>query len=84
MNTLFLKNEYEDGIVFFKIDRIQNPEDEYIYDGIEIMIEDDLITKDEYELTEEDLQEMYDDGFEVIPQAEFEGAEQQYQSLDLE
>jgi hypothetical protein len=84
MNTLFLKNEYEDGIVYFKIDRIQNPEDEYIYDGIEIMIEDDLITKDEYELTEEDLQEMYDDGFEVIPQAEFEGAEHQYQSLDLE
>lgn len=84
MNTLFLKNEYEDGTVYFKIEKIASPEDEYIYDGMEIMIEDDLITKDEYELTEEDLQEMYDDGFEVIPQAEFEGAEQKYQSLDLE
>jgi hypothetical protein len=67
MNTLYLKNEYEDGTVFFKIDRLPNPEDEYIYEGTEIMIEDDLITKDEYELTEDDLQEMYDDGFEVIP-----------------
>lgn len=84
MNTLYLKNEYEDGTVFFKIDRLPNPADEYIYDGTEIMIEDDLITKDEYELTEDDLQEMYDDGFEVIPKNEFEEAEQQYQSLDLE
>ena len=84
MNTLYLKNEYEDGTVFFKIDRLPNPEDEYIYEGTEIMIEEDLITKDEYELTEDDLQEMYDDGFEVISKNEFEEAEQQYQSLDLE
>jgi len=84
MNTLYLKNEYEDGTVFFKIDRLPDPEDEYIYEGTEIMIEEDLITKDEYELTEDDLQEMYDDGFEVVPKAEFEEAEQQYQSLDLE
>jgi hypothetical protein len=84
MNTLYLKNEYEDGTVFFKIDRLPNPTDEYIYEGTEIMIEEDLITKDEYELTEDDLQEMYDDGFEVIPKNEFEEAEQQYQSLDLE
>ncbi len=33
MNTLYLKNEYEDGTVFFKIDRLPNPEDEYIYEG---------------------------------------------------
>jgi hypothetical protein len=84
MNTLYLKNEYEDGTVFFKIDRLPSPTDEYIYEGTEIMIEEELITKDEYELTEDDLQEMYDDGFEVIPKNEFEEAEQQYQSLDLE
>jgi hypothetical protein len=83
MKTIFLKNEYEDGLVYFKIEKIENPEDEYIYDGTEIMIEDDLITKDEYELTEEDLQEMYDDGFEVIPQTEYDKAEDQYKSLEL-
>ncbi len=83
MKTFYLKNEYEDGIVYFKIDTIADPEDEYIYDGTEIMIEDELITKDEYELTEEDLQEMYDDGFEIIPAAEYEKAEKQYKSLEL-
>ncbi len=83
MKTLFLKNEFEDGIVYFKIDRIENPEDEYIYEGTEIMIEEDLITKDEYELTEEDLQEMYDDGFELILQSEYDKAENQYKSLEL-
>ena len=30
MNTLYLKNEYEDGTVFFKIDRLPNAADEYI------------------------------------------------------
>ncbi len=84
MNPLYLKNEYEDGTVYFKIDRIDNADDEYIYDGVEIMVEEELITMDEYELTEEDLQEMYDDGFEVVPKDEFEEAERQYQSLDLE
>lgn len=83
MKTFYLKNEYEDGLVYFKIDTITDPEDEYIYDGTEIMIEEELITKDEYELTEEDLQEMYDDGFELIPAAEYEKAEKQYKSLDL-
>lgn len=83
MKTFYLKNEYEDGLVYFKIETINDPEDEYIYDGTEIMIEEDLITKDEYELTEEDLQEMYDDGFEIIPAAEYEKAEKQYKSLDL-
>ncbi|QHT67184.1 hypothetical protein GXP67_11280 [Rhodocytophaga rosea] len=83
MQTFYLKNEYEDGTVFFKIEKIQNPEDEYIYDGTEIMIEEDTISKDEYELTEEDLQEMYDDGFEVVPAAEYEEADRRHQSLDL-
>jgi hypothetical protein len=84
MNTLYLKNEYEDGTVFFKIDRLPNPEDEYIYEGTEIMIEDDLITKDEYELTEDDLQEMYDDGFEVIPKTNSKKPSSSTRALDLE
>jgi hypothetical protein len=83
MQTFYLKNEYEDGTVLFKIERIQDPEDEYIYDGTEIMIEEDTISKDEYELTEEDLQEMYEDGFEIIPAYEYEEADRRHQSLDL-
>jgi hypothetical protein len=83
MQTFYLKNEYEDGTVFFKIEKIQDPEDEYIYNGTEIMIEEDTISKDEYELTEEDLQEMYDDGFEIVPAAEYEEADRRHHSLDL-
>lgn len=83
MKTFYLKNEYEDGTVFFKIEKMVNPEDEYIYDATEIMIEEDMITKDEYELTEEDLQEMYNDGFEIVPVGEYEEADRRHQSLEL-
>ena len=83
MKTFYLKNEYEDGTVFFKIEKMANPEDEYVYDATEIMIEEDMITKDEYELTEEDLQEMYDDGFEIIPAGEYDEADRRHQSLEL-
>lgn len=83
MNVFYLKNEYEDGEVYFKVDRITDPLDEYIYDATEIMIEGETITQDEYELTEDDLQEMYDDGFEQIPATEYEQANQRHQSLDL-
>lgn len=83
MQTLYLKNEYEDGTVYFKIEKMAHPEDEYIYDGTEIMIEEDLITKDEYELTEDDLQEMYSDGFENISPEEYAQAEEKHESLDL-
>jgi hypothetical protein len=83
MKTFYLKNEYEDGTVFFKIEKMENPEDEYIYDATEIMIEEEMITKDEYELTEEDLQEMYEDGFEIMPAGEYEEADRRHQSLEL-
>lgn len=77
MESKYLKCEFEDGIVFFKINRLENPEDEYIYEGLELLMEDDEENKwekDFYELTEEDLQEMYVDGFYDISKEEFEAA----------
>jgi hypothetical protein len=78
MESKYLKCEFEDGVVFFKINRVKDPEDEYIYEGLELLLEDDVEEdkweKDFYELTEEDLQEMYVDGFYDISKEEFEQA----------
>lgn len=75
METLFLKSIFEDGIVYFKINLIENPDDDYIYVGEEIIQEEGNHWEiDEYELTEEDLQEMYEDGFCEIEGTEFSTA----------
>jgi hypothetical protein len=80
---LYLKNEYEDGKVYFKLERLPEANDEYVYEGTEIMIEDDTVTRDVYELTEDDVQEMYKDGFEDISASEFEKAASRSEDLDL-
>lgn len=75
MNSLYLKCLFEDGTVYFKLDAIKNPSDNYIYEGVEVIHEaDNHWETDVYELTEEDLNEMYDDGFCDIEKEEFEEA----------
>ena len=71
MEPLYIKSVFEDGIVYFKILAIDNPDDEYVYEGFELINEDDHWEIDEYELTSEDLQEMYEDGFCDIEESEF-------------
>jgi hypothetical protein len=83
MATLYLKNTYPEWAVFYKLDRLPEPSDEYVYEGVEIVIEDDMITKEEYEFTEEDLQEMYRDGFQNITAEEYLKAERHHENLDL-
>jgi hypothetical protein len=74
MLTKYLKCDFEDGVVFFKITPIDNPEDEYIYEGLELIQENGAWEGDIYELTEADLDEMYEDGFENIDQEDFQNA----------
>lgn len=77
MGEIFIKSEYEDGTVYFKLKPITDPKDEYIYEGLEVMQEEGNHWEiDEYELTEEDLEEMYEDGFCNIEAKEFEVAYQ--------
>ncbi|MCU0353285.1 MAG: hypothetical protein MUD08_06025 [Cytophagales bacterium] len=85
MSTIYLKKQFKDGMVYYKIDPIANPEDEYVYDGVEIAVgtTDETSGRDEFELTDEDLKEMYDDGFAEIPAAEFEKVEAEHRSLDI-
>ncbi len=74
MNIIYLKSIFEDGVVYFKIKPIANAS-EYIYEGLEVISEDDGLWEiDEYELTQEDLAEMYEDGFCDIEAEEFEKA----------
>lgn len=74
MNTLYLKSIFEDGIVYFKINSIA-ASNEYIYEGLEVLYEEEGLWEiDEYELTQEDLDEMYEDGFCNIEAEEFEQA----------
>lgn len=74
MEAKYLKSVFEDGIVYFKITPIENPTSEYIYEGLELIYEEEDGTSweiDEYELTEEDLDEMYADEFCDIEEKEF-------------
>lgn len=70
----YLKGEFEDGIVYFRIDQQLEAEDEYIYEGTELILEEGSWELDFYELTEEDLQEMYEEGFCKIEGVEFDEA----------
>lgn len=73
MEKIFLKCVFDDGTVYFKLVTIADPEDEYIYEGLEVIYEpDNHWETDEYELTEEDLSEMYEDGFCDIDKREFD------------
>lgn len=74
MNTIYLKSIFEDGIVYFKIKSTASA-NEFIYEGLEVLYEEEGLWEiDEYELTQEDLTEMYEDGFCDIEAQEFEGA----------
>ncbi len=74
MNTMYLKSIFEDGIVYFKINSIMATS-EFIYEGLEVLYEEEGLWEiDEYELTQEDLDEMYEDGFFNIEAEEFEQA----------
>lgn len=83
MSTIYLKKAFADGTVYYKIDPITKPEDEYIYEAIEIAIEEETLGRDEFELTQEDLDEMYADGFAAISKADFDKVETEQRSLDI-
>jgi len=83
MAPIYLKKQFKDGSVYYKIDQIADPEDEYIYEAIEITVEEEILGRDEFELTKEDLEEMYQDGFKPIAAAEFEKVEAEHDSLDI-
>ena len=71
-DPLYLKCIFEDGLVYFKITNLENPQDEYIYEGTELIFEDNTWNIDYYELTHDDIQEMYEDDFCNISKDEFE------------
>ncbi len=83
MSSIYLKKEFKDGTIYYRIDPIAQPDDDYIYEAVEIAVEEDTISRDEFELTKEDLEEMYEDGFQKIVQAEFDKIETEHHSLDL-
>ncbi|MDJ1470025.1 hypothetical protein QNI19_00635 [Cytophagaceae bacterium DM2B3-1] len=83
MPTIYLKKPFSDGAVYYKIDTISDPEDEYIYEATEIAVEEETLGRDEFELTQEDLDEMYADGFKPISKEEFEKIEKEHRSLDI-
>lgn len=71
MGTMYLKSIFEDGTVYFRINS-KEADDAYIYEGLELIQEEENGWEiDEYELTEDDLQEMYEDGFCDIEESEF-------------
>ncbi|MDQ3393260.1 MAG: hypothetical protein M3512_03985 [Bacteroidota bacterium] len=72
---LYLKCIFEDGLVYFKINHRDQAEDEYIFEGTELIYEEGFWTIDLYDLAQEDIEEMYKDDFCNITKEEFEEAE---------
>ena len=83
MKTIFLKSIFEDGIVYFQIKQLENPTNDYMYEGLELIFEEEDQTWeiDEYELTADDLSEMYEDDFCDIEENEFREAYKKAESF---
>lgn len=71
---LYLKCIFEDGLVYFKITLHKHPLDKYIYEGTELIYENDSWSIDLYDLSQNDIEEMYEDDFCTIDKEEFEEA----------
>ncbi|SDK70441.1 hypothetical protein SAMN05421823_103333 [Catalinimonas alkaloidigena] len=80
MQSLYLKCIYEDGLVYCKIDPIDDAEDDYVFRGIELALENGTWEKDTFELTEDELDEMYDDGFHEVERKEYEEVLEEYKT----
>ena len=78
MHSLYLKCLYEDGVVYCKISPIEEPEDEYVFRGVELAQDRGRWESDTFELTDEELEEMYEDGFQEVERKEFEEAMNEY------
>lgn len=72
--TLYLKCIFEDGLVYFKISVVDNADDEYIFEGTELIFEKNSWAIDFYDLTREDIEEMYEDNFCNISKEEYDEA----------
>lgn len=73
-DPLYLKCIFEDGLVYFKITILENPQDDYAYEGTELIFEDSTWSIDYYDLTPDDIEEMYEDDFCNISKEEFDEA----------
>ncbi|MDQ3535597.1 MAG: hypothetical protein M3421_08230 [Bacteroidota bacterium] len=71
---LYLKCIFEDGLVYFKVSKYDHADDEYIYEGTELIYENEAWNIDHYDLTQEDIEEMYKDDFCNIGKEEYEEA----------
>lgn len=72
MEQLYLKNTNNEGLIYIKINPVYSSEDEFIFEGLEITTEKGGWEMEECELSREDLEKMYDEGFITIDQDEYE------------
>lgn len=72
--TFYLKCDFEDGLVYFKIDPVSATPENDVFEGEELIFEEDAWQKDRYELWQQDIDEMIDDGFFEIDEAEYQEA----------
>ncbi len=73
----YLYCQFEDGSVYAKVDALAEPDEDYRYESVELVHyeqESRWELDEPSELTEEDLEEMLEDGFCDITAQEFEEA----------
>ncbi len=75
LEDFYVKNILDDSQVFFKLKPIIFPENEFTYEGTEILTKEGNANIENHELTYHDILQMYEAGFYTIEQEEFERAQ---------
>jgi hypothetical protein len=72
LEDFYVKNVLGDSQIYFRLKPIIFPENEFTYEGTEILTKEGHANIENHELTYRDILRMYEDGFHTIEQEEFE------------
>lgn len=75
MKDFYVKNTTDTSKIYFKLKPVLRSEGECTYEGIEIVAVEGKWEMDRHNLTYQDLLNMYEEGFHMIEQEEYERVE---------
>lgn len=75
MKDFYVKNTTDTSKIYVKLKPILFSENEFTYEGVEIVAVEGKWEMDKHNLTYHDLLDMYEEGFHTIDQDEYERAE---------
>ncbi len=75
MKDFYVKNTTNTSKIYFKLKPVFLSENEFTYEGVEIVAAEGKLAMDKHDLTYHDLLDMYEKGFHMIDQDEYERVE---------